>query len=100
MDKKIGNEFLEKTQYEHMEPSDQSKGLSAPPLELDYNKTKPLIQLPLPRDLAINSLELRKCIENRQSVRKYSTESLSLEELSWLLWTTQGIKPADVKTVT
>jgi SagB-type dehydrogenase family enzyme len=33
-------------------------------------------------------------------VRKYSTESLSLEELSWLLWTTQGIKPADVKTVT
>jgi SagB-type dehydrogenase family enzyme len=100
MSRKVGMEFLKKTQYIHMDPSDQSKGLPAPPIELDYDKSKTLIPLPKPNDLKISEVSLRKCIENRQSVRKYSMESLTLEELSWLLWSTQGLKPTNRKDVT
>ena len=100
MKKNAGLEFLKKTQYTHMDPSDQSRGLPAPPLELEYDKSKSLIPLPKKSDLKIENVPLQKCIESRQSVRKYSPEDLTLEELSWLLWTTQGIKSVERKTVT
>jgi SagB-type dehydrogenase family enzyme len=36
--------------------------------------------------------DLSKLIRERQSVRKYSEEKMTLEELSYLLWSTQAIK--------
>lgn len=51
-----------------------------------------IIILPEPEllpDIKINFLEL---IELRSSVREYSQESLTLKELSFLLWCTQGVK--------
>jgi SagB-type dehydrogenase family enzyme len=33
-----------------------------------------------------------ECIEDRRSIRKYSGESIKLEELSFLLWSTQGVQ--------
>ncbi|MFX1283988.1 MAG: SagB/ThcOx family dehydrogenase [Promethearchaeota archaeon] len=92
MSEKIGQEFMKKTQYEFMGPSAQSKGLSQPPLELDYDLSKQVIDLPKPQELEIMAISLREVIEARKSVRKYSDHSLSLIELSWLLWCTQGVK--------
>jgi len=37
-------------------------------------------------------LNLFTCLNNRKSRRKYTDEPLSIEELSFLLWATQGIK--------
>ncbi|NIR13327.1 MAG: SagB/ThcOx family dehydrogenase, partial [Desulfobacterales bacterium] len=31
-------------------------------------------------------------LEQRRSVRNYSADSLSMDELSWLLWCTQGVQ--------
>lgn len=92
MSNEIGKEFMKKTQYKFMEPSAQSKGLPQPPLELDYDPSKQAIDLPKPQELAIKDLSLREAIESRESIRKYSDQSLSLMELSWLLWCTQGVK--------
>jgi len=92
MTNEIGKEFMKKTQYKFMGPSAQSQGLPQPPLELDYDSSKLTIDLPKPQELIIKDLSLREAIESRESIRKYSDQSLTLSELSWLLWCTQGVK--------
>ena len=37
-------------------------------------------------------MDLKAAIENRRSVRQYIEKALTLEELSFLLWCTQGVK--------
>lgn len=94
---------MKKTCYKSQQPADQSLGLPPPPLERDYDTKVELISLTKPEEIHLEKINLRKSIENRQSIRKYSEEPLTLIELSWLLWTTQGIKQdptAQVKTVT
>jgi SagB-type dehydrogenase family enzyme len=88
----IGKEFMEKTQYRYMDKSDQNKGLPQPPLELPYDETRRVFNLPIPRDIEVDAVDLREAVEGRRSVRDYSDQYLSLEDLSWLLWCTQGVK--------
>lgn len=88
----IGKEFMEKTQYKYLETSDQNKGLPQPSLELPYDKSKRVINLPSPSEIIVPTIDLRRSIEGRRSIRKYSNDPLSLMELSWLLWCTQGVK--------
>jgi SagB-type dehydrogenase family enzyme len=88
----IGKEFLEKTKHRHLGSSDQEKGIPQPPLELEYDKSKPSIDLPRPVTIHFETKSARECIENRTSFRDYSGKPLSLEELSYLLWCTQGVK--------
>ncbi|MHA1463163.1 MAG: SagB/ThcOx family dehydrogenase [Candidatus Heimdallarchaeota archaeon] len=95
MTKHIGHIFMEMTKYKHLSESDQRKRVSHPPIELDYDKSKKIIDLPKPDKINIPEIDLRKAIEARKSVRKYADKPLTLEELSWLLWTTQGIKKAN-----
>jgi SagB-type dehydrogenase family enzyme len=90
--KGIGQEFMEKTKYKYLEMSDQRKGKPAPLLQLDYDKSKKLIDLPKPADIDIPKKDIRDAIEDRKSVRKYSNKPFSLNELAWLLWATQGVK--------
>ena len=95
MPKHIGHIFMEMTKYKNISESDQRKRVSHPPLQLDYDKSKPLIDLPKPEDIKVNAIDLRKAIEDRKSIRKYADKPLTLEELSWLLWSTQGVKKAN-----
>jgi len=100
LSKGIGAEFMGKTQLRHLEESDQEKGLPQPPLELGYDESKTVIDLPVPADIHVEATDLRKAIENRQSVRNYSEQPLTLDELSFLLWCTQGVKKVIDKLVT
>lgn len=88
----IGKEFLEKTKYKNLTPSDQMQGVQQPPLELEYDKTKRIIDLPKPNEINDKALGLREAIDSRRSVRTYSDKPLNLEELSYLLWCVQGVK--------
>ena len=92
LSKGIGAEFMEETKYRYMQKTDQQKGLPQPPLELDYDKSKKVIDLPTPDFIKVKAVDLRKAIENRRSVRNYLEQPLALEELSFLLWCTQGVK--------
>ncbi len=92
MNEEIGREFMRKTQYQYLQTSDQRKDRPQPPLELGYDEAQPLIDLPVPTDLPEYRLDLRTAIENRRSVRKYAEGPLTLAELSFLLWCTQGVK--------
>lgn len=95
----IGKEFLEKTKEKHLGDSDQQKGLPRPPFELEYDKSKTLIELPKPSELNLGSKNFRACIENRRSTREFSKTPLILHEFSYLLWCTQGIKEITSKSV-
>jgi SagB-type dehydrogenase family enzyme len=96
----IGREFLEKTKSKYAEPSLQSQGVPQPPLELDYPPTSALIALPEPDRVQVPGTDLRAAIEARITVRHYSDQLLSLEELSFLLWTTQGVRQVTARPVT
>jgi len=88
----IGQEFMEKTQHKHLPASGQRKGLPAPPLELPHDPSQPAIPLPPPKQLGTEPVLLRELIEARRSIRRYADGPISLEELSYLLWCTQGVK--------
>lgn len=92
MGKSIGREFMEKTKFQHLDKTDQIKGLSQPPLEIPFDETFKIIDLPDPKAVEVKPVTLRKAIENRESIRSYSREALNLEELSFILWCTQGVK--------
>jgi SagB-type dehydrogenase family enzyme len=89
---RIGREFIKKTKYEYLDPSAQSRGRPQPPLELETYRGGELIELPAPESLSIPAVDLRQAIDRRRSLRRYSRTPLSREELSYLLWSTQGIK--------
>ncbi len=92
---KAGREFLKdsiRLEFDFRE-TDQSRGIEPPPLEKEHEADETVIALP-GRDTwgDIGKAELLSCIENRESRRTFSDESLSQKELSYLLWTTQGIR--------
>jgi SagB-type dehydrogenase family enzyme len=99
-----GHDFMLKTRLPGPGKSDQAQGLPQPPLELPPDPSQSLFDLPLPEKIPMPSCDLRTAIEDRQSVRKYAADPLTLEELSYLLWCTQGVKavtdrPATRRTV-
>ncbi len=100
MSDSIGREFMLKTQYRHMGESAQARGEPQPPLELPYDVTQRPVDLPAPDALHVPPMDLRALIEERITVRQYAGEPLSLDELSYLLWCTQGVKKTDEKHIT
>jgi SagB-type dehydrogenase family enzyme len=87
-----GGEFTEKTKYRYLAKSDQDRGLPQPPLELPPDPDRPIIDLPGPSTITVPPLDLRAAIERRRSVRSYADAPLSLADLSFLLWCTQGVQ--------
>ena len=82
---------MEMTRYNRLSRADQFQGRPAPPLEKPFPKDVRFFLLPQPAEISVSPLELRSAIESRRSVRNYARDPLSLEELSYLLWCTQGI---------
>ena len=74
------------------EPTDQRLGLPQPPLQKAYAPDALLIDLPSPREVALGPTDLFELIGRRQSRREYSDKPITLQELSFLLWATQGVK--------
>ena len=89
-----GKGFWEKTKYKHMGDSDQDKGLPKPPLQLECDPDLAIIDLPSPAEYQPPTDEFKKITERRRSVRAYTRKPLTLEELSYLLWSTQGVTKA------
>ncbi|MDF2570878.1 MAG: SagB-type dehydrogenase domain protein [Sporomusa sp.] len=95
-----GKEFMEKTKYKNLSPSDQSRGLPHPPVELECSGTNGALDLPDPKEFNPADISVTDAIGQRVSVRKYADKPLSLPELSYLLWSTQGVKSIEPHLVT
>lgn len=70
----------------------QGRGLPKPPIEKPRDPGQSLIALPSPSKDTIRCSSIFDCLARRESRRSYANEALSLEELSWLLWATQGVR--------
>ncbi len=77
----------------------QLKGIPPPPLEKPYPENSSLIDLLKPNDISVGEISLKEAINQRQSHREFKEDFLTLEELSFLLWSTQGVKSVDKSKV-
>ncbi|MFO8110655.1 MAG: SagB/ThcOx family dehydrogenase [Thermoplasmata archaeon] len=71
--------------------TDQNRRVPPPPLQKPIPEDAVLIDLPEVDSLQMDT-SLVTAISNRKSRRSFSDLYLSLEELSFLLWSTQGIR--------
>jgi len=72
--------------------SDQQLNLAQPPLQKVYSENEVIIDLPSPEQAEIKNPNLSNCIKMRKSRRNFLAKSISPEELSYLLWATQGVR--------
>jgi len=86
-----GRTFMEQTRYEYLSVSDQTQELPAPPLEKTAPEDTQTIPLPSPENITVPPIDCRTAIEGRRSIRHYARDPLTLDELAFLCWSTQGI---------
>jgi SagB-type dehydrogenase family enzyme len=73
--------------------TDQNKGVPLPPIEKPFALDSKRIDLIAKNEWqTIASVDVMSAIQNRRSHRLFRPEPLTLEELSFLLWATQGIR--------
>lgn len=73
--------------------TDQRMGVEPPALQKPARPEQQLIKLPSHADRdSLRDTSLYAAIGQRRSHRRFTTESLDLTELSFLLWSTQGIR--------
>ncbi len=87
--KGIGRKFMNLTRYPFLGQSDQEKGMPCPPAFKKHEG--PEYSLPEPNELDKPSVSLSDMMEQRRSVRVYDEKPLTINELSYLLWATQGV---------
>ncbi len=73
--------------------TEQNRGYAPPPIEKPHLKDAEIINLEL-KDNWENryNIPLARVIKDRKSHRKFSDKSMTLEELSFLLWAIQGVR--------
>ena len=88
----FGREFLQKTAHPALSPSGEGRGVPQPPLQLPVPEAAERIPLPEPKLPEDPQYDLCSVLGRRRSVREYSKQPISLLELSYLLWATQGVR--------
>jgi SagB-type dehydrogenase family enzyme len=98
MDKKILNTYRSFLKDEirssvDFSQTDQNRRMPPPPIEKPYAADTKRIDLPRIEQLKeTGNIDLKTAIAKRESCRVYGNEPITLEELSFLLWATQGVK--------
>ncbi len=89
-----GREFLKSSRWTEWRktPTDQKNKVAFPPLQKAYPADAKLIDLVAPKDFTVGKIPLSDAISRRISHRKFTDGFLTLEELSFLLWASQGVK--------
>ena len=69
-----------------------SQGIPQPSPQKEVEEGAMIVGLPAPSACELSKPDTRKCIGDRKSERRYTEEAITLEELSYLLWATQGVR--------
>lgn len=80
----IGPDFLRLTRYLYEDKSDQERGITRP--DAIKARAGELVSLPAIGVIDIPVISLYRAMEQRRSLRKYSDQALTMDELSYLLW--------------
>ena len=86
--------FLKGTEWSDFEDfdTDQQKGLTRPDVQKPYPEGSVLVDLIPPDQFNLEKVSITKVISDRCSQRQYTEQPLTLEQLSFLLWATQGTR--------
>lgn len=79
---------------------DQALGLPRGPLQKPYLAGDAGVALPKPNRSVLKKSSIFDCISDRVSRRSFAPASLTLAELSYLLWATQGVRKVTASGVT
>ncbi|MFO7751752.1 MAG: SagB/ThcOx family dehydrogenase [Desulfobacteraceae bacterium] len=79
--------------------TDQNQGVPAPMMQKPYDPDATIIPLPSRKQWAFctEAVDIVTAIAERRSARRFLQEKLTLEELAFLLWATQGISDSSGK---
>jgi len=88
----INRDFMKEWLTREKGISDQMAGAPCPPIQKPPAPDAAIVSLPEPSADILTRNDLFAAVRDRQSRRKFSGRPLRLEELSFLLWSTQGIK--------
>jgi SagB-type dehydrogenase family enzyme len=72
--------------------TDQKSGIASPAIQRSPPDASGIIDLVPPGKITVGRMPLFEAISRRRSHRAFTGEDLSLEELSFLLWASQGIQ--------
>lgn len=85
--------FYDEEEYKKNVPeSDEEKRVPPPLFQQPIPDNARLFDLIHPDKLSIGKTPFLDIVTTRKSRRKFTSEPITLEELSFLLWTTQGVK--------
>ncbi|WML67911.1 MAG: hypothetical protein METHP_01479 [Methanoregula sp. SKADARSKE-2] len=87
-----GTEFLKKTQYPDFSTVDLILRVKEPPAEIPLRRGAGIIKLPNPKRFKVPDVPAREAIESYEPVPFFARSSITLKELSFLLWSCQGFK--------
>jgi len=91
---KANRDFLRCDHWQNFEDieTDQRLEIPRPDVQKPYPEDAELIELVAPDKLTIGDTALKEVVGSRKSQRLYSDEPITIEELSFMLWATQGIR--------
>jgi SagB-type dehydrogenase family enzyme len=91
----LNREYLRDTIRKRIDFSqtDQSRRVPMPPVQKPAYPGAPLVDLPRPGEWqGVGTVDLAVAIAHRQSRRVYQPQPITLDELAFLLWATQGVR--------
>lgn len=90
--------FLGSDYFESDEQPDQKRGVPQPERQKPIPPGSALIDLPAPDTFAFDQVSVLQALRNRKSRRDYRPDPLSLTELAFLCWASQGVREYDPNT--
>ena len=88
----IGTDFIKKTKYPDFSTVDMILRVPEPPFELPVKKGAVVTKLPNPKRIKVPDTKVQDIVDRWEPVGFFSRTSMTLKELSFLLWSTQGFR--------
>jgi SagB-type dehydrogenase family enzyme len=92
----MGSDMFERWQSTE---TDQRQGVPHPLVQKPAPEGALLIDLPAPETFNFDGVSVLEAIRSRRSRREYLPQELTLSELAFLCWATQGVRQADSNEV-
>ena len=90
--KNPGVDFVGGTSYPDYSTTDQIRGLPQPPFEIPVPADATIMPLPDPREVQVARVSVRDALEWWEPTGMLHRTEITIEDLSFLLWCTQGIR--------
>jgi SagB-type dehydrogenase family enzyme len=100
MTTKDGIRFMHQSYNENQEPAAEGRGVPQPSLEFPFDNNRVIIKLNSADNLGVQRRDFTQVMNTRKTLRRYTGEPITLDELTYLLWCTQGVKNVTARPVT